>query len=60
MKTSVEYIIVVNGRPFFSVLDPSRIDMVRQEVLARSTGEAAIEVYKQTTEPYALGEDNDK
>ncbi len=60
MKTIIEYIIVVNDRPFFSVSDPSRIEVIKQEASARFAGPVVIEVYKQTTEPYEVGPDNDK
>lgn len=52
MKTQIEYIIVVNGRPFFSVVTESAIDLVKAEVYIRFGPDAKVEVFKQTTEPY--------
>lgn len=62
MKTTVEYIIVANGRPYASVVSESAIKALVADVRARDwNGQPCdIKVYKQTTEPYELGEDNDK
>lgn len=52
MKKQTEYIIVVNGRPFFSVLAPSSVSVIKNEAVERFGPGAKIEVLVQTTEPY--------
>lgn len=60
MKTTVEYILVVNGNPFVSVVTESAIEVLHADALIRFGPNAKVEVFKHTTEPYALGADNDK
>lgn len=52
MKTQTEYIIVVNGRPFFSVLAPMAISVIKNEAVERFGPDVKIEVFEQTTSPY--------
>lgn len=52
MKKQTEYIIVVNGRPFFSVLAPSSVSVIENEAIRRFGPAAKIEVFAQITEPY--------
>ena len=52
MKKQTEYIIVVNGRPFFSVLAPSSVSVIKNEAIRRFSSAAKIEVFAQVTEPY--------
>lgn len=52
MKTQIEYIIVVDGRPFFSVLAPSAVSVIKKEAVERFGLGAKIEVLVQTTELY--------
>jgi hypothetical protein len=52
MKTQTEYIIVVGGRPFFSVLAPSAVSVIKNEAVERFGPGAKIEVFLQTTSPY--------
>lgn len=52
MKKQTEYIIVVNARPFFSVLAPSSVSVVEDEAVRRFGPAAKIEVFAQVTEPY--------
>ena len=60
MKTTVEYIVFVNGRAFFATVNPDYIAVLVDEAHSRFGKDATIEVYKQTTEPYEFGPDNDK
>ena len=52
MKKQTEYIIVVNGRPFFSVTDPCNLQMVVNEARSRFGEDIPFEILKQTTESY--------
>ena len=52
MKKQTEYIIVVDGRPFFSVLAPSAVSVIKNEAVERFGLGAKIEVFAQTTSPY--------
>lgn len=52
MKKQTEYIITVNGRPFFGVLAPLAISIVKNEAVERFGLDAKIEVFVRTTEPY--------
>lgn len=52
MKKQTEYIIVVNGRPFFSVLAPLAVSVIKNEAVERFGPDAKIEVLVQTTSPY--------
>lgn len=58
MEIQKEYIIVVNGRPYFSVVDANHLSAVIDDVKARLGANSNIEVVMQTTEPYAPREDN--
>lgn len=52
MKKQTEYIIVVDGRPFFGVLVPSAVSVIKKEAVERFGLGAKIEVLAQTTELY--------
>lgn len=52
MSTQTEYIVVVNGRPFFAVLAPSAVPVVKNEAVERFGPDARIEVLRQITSPY--------
>ena len=52
MNKRIEYIIIVNGRPFFGVLAPSAVSVIKNEAIERFGPNAKIEVLVQTTEPY--------
>lgn len=58
MNIQKEYIIVVNGRPYFSVVDVKHLSAVVDEVKARFGADSKIDVFLQTTEPYAPGQNN--
>lgn len=58
MEIQKEYIIVVNGRPYFSVVDVEHLSAMIDDVKARFGADSKIEVFMQTTEPYAPGKDN--
>lgn len=58
MEIQKEYIIVVNGRPYFSVARIKNLSAVIDEAKARFGADSKIEVIMQTTRPYAPGEDN--
>ncbi|WP_455960403.1 hypothetical protein [Alistipes finegoldii] len=58
MKIQKEYIIVVNGRPYFSVLDIKHLSAVIDDAKARFGVDSQIEVFMQTTEPYAPEKNN--
>lgn len=58
MKTQKEYIIIVEGRPYFSVVDVKHLSAVIDEAKSRFGADSKIEVFMQTTEPYAPGENN--
>lgn len=45
MKTRTEYIVIVNGRPFFSVTNPCNLQMIINK-------DIPFEILKQTTESY--------
>lgn len=55
MKKRTEYIIVVNGRPFFGVLTPSAVSVIKKEAVERFGPDAKIEVLQQITSPYEPG-----
>lgn len=59
MDIQKEYIIMVNGRPFFSVLDEAHIDVMRAEISLRFGDSVEVTVMTQTTAPYVseAGED---
>lgn len=58
MKIQKEYIIVVNGHPYFSVVDIKHLSAVVDDARARFGADSTIEVVMQTTEPYAPGKNN--
>lgn len=58
MKIQKEYIIVVNGHPYFSVVDIKHLSAVIDDAKARFGVDSQIEVVMQTTEPYAPEENN--
>ena len=55
MKKQTEYIIIVDGRPFFSVFAPSAISVIKNEAVERFGPDVKIEVLVQTTSPYESG-----
>lgn len=55
MKKQTEYIIVVNGRPFFGVFAPSAVSVIKKDAVERFGLGAKIEVLVQTTELYEPG-----
>lgn len=55
MNKRIEYIIIVNGRPFFSVLAPLAVSVIKNEAIERFGPDAKIEVLVQTTETYEPG-----
>lgn len=55
MNKQIEYIIIVNGRPFFGVLAPSAVSVIKNEAIERFGPDAKIEVLVQTTESYEPG-----
>lgn len=58
MKIQKEYIIVVNGHPYFSVVDVNHLSAVIDDAKTRFGADSKIEVVMQTTELYVSGEDN--
>lgn len=52
MKIQTEYIVIVNGRPFFSVINPCNLQMVVNEARARFGKDISFEILEQTTSPY--------
>ena len=60
METQREYVIVVNGRPFFSVVNEDLISGMEDEAVARFGATAKIEIFVQTTEPYATAKGDGK
>lgn len=58
MKIQKEYIIIVNGRPYFSVLDVKHLSAVIDDAKARFGADSKIDVLLQTTEPYVPGKNN--
>lgn len=52
MKKETVYIIVVNGRPFFDVLSPSAVSVIKNEAVERFGPGAKIEVLQQVTSSY--------
>ena len=55
MNKQIEYIIIVNGRPFFGVLAPSAVSVIKNEAIERFGPKAKIEVLVRTTESYEPG-----
>lgn len=58
MKIKKEYIIIVNGNPYFSVVDVKHLSAVINDAKARFGADSKIEVLMQTIEPYAPGKDD--
>ena len=58
MENQKEYILVVNGRPYFSVVDVKHLSAVIDEAKARFGADSKIDVFLQTTELYAPGKNN--
>lgn len=58
MENQKEYILVVNGRPYFSVVDVKHLSAVIDDAKARFGADSKIDVFLQTTVPYAPGENN--
>lgn len=58
MKIQKEYIIIVNGRPYFSVVNVNHLSAVIDDAKVRFGADSKIEVVMQTTEPYVPREDN--
>lgn len=58
MEIQKEFIIVVNGRPYFSVVNAKHLSAVIDEAKARFGADSKIEVVMQITKPYAPGKDN--
>lgn len=46
------YVVVANGRPFFSVANPCTVPAIMDEARAAFGEQAVIEAFVQTTEPY--------
>lgn len=60
MDTQKEYIIVVNGRPYFSVSCLKNLPAVIDEAKRRFGADAKVEVFLQTTEPYVPAKSDSK
>lgn len=60
MNTQKEYIIVVNGRPYFSISRLENLPAVIDEAKCRFGADAKVEVFSQTTELYPLAKSNGK
>lgn len=58
MKNQKEYIIVVDGRLYFSVVDVKHLSAVIDDTKARFGADSKIDVFLQTIEPYAPGKNN--
>lgn len=58
MEIQKEYIIVVNGRTYFSVVDVNHLSAVIDDAKARLGANSKIEVFMQTIVPYVSGESN--
>lgn len=58
MEILKEYIIVVNGRPYFSVVDVKHLSAAIDDAKVRFGADSKIEVFLQTTELYAPGKNN--
>lgn len=58
MEIQKEFIIVVNGRPYFSVVNVKHLSAVIDEAKARFGADSKIEVIMQITKPYTPGKDN--
>lgn len=58
MDIQTEYIVVVNGRPFFSVTNLDNLTSIRYEAICRFGEQAKIEVFKQVVTPFDPYEDD--
>lgn len=58
MKIQKEYIVVVCGRPCYSVVDVKHLSAVINDAKARFGADSKIDVFLQTTEPYAPGKNS--
>ena len=58
MEIQKEYILVVNGRRYFSVVDVKHLSAVIDDAKARFGADSKIDVFLQTTELYAPGKNN--
>lgn len=58
MEIQKEYIVIVNDRPYFSVVDVNHLSAVIDDAKARFGANSRIEVVMHTTEPYAPRENN--
>lgn len=58
MEIQKEYILIVNGRPYFSVVDVKHLSAVIDDAKARFGADSKIDVFLQTTELYAPGKNN--
>lgn len=57
MKAQIEYIIVVNGRPFFSVICLDNLMSLRDEAWRRFGDKAKIEIFEQVTTSFDFCKD---
>ena len=46
------YVVVANGQPFFSVVNPCTVPAIMDEARIAFGEQAVIEAFVQTTEPY--------
>lgn len=60
MNTQKEYIIVANGRPYFSVSCLKNLSAVIDEAKRRFGADAKVEVFLQITEPYVPAKGDSK
>ena len=65
MKTQELYLIVVNAQPFFAASCPENLSALVDEAKRRFGSKAKIDLFKQTTIPFAIhaanvASDNDK
>lgn len=60
MNTQKEYIVVVNGRPYFAVLKVESLSTLIGEAKERFGADSKVEVFFQTVEPYAAESDSSK
>lgn len=52
MKTFVEYVILVNDKPFFAVTNSSRVSTIIEEAKCRFGDDCRVGVHKHIYEPY--------
>lgn len=58
MEIQKQYLIIVNDHPYFSVVDVKHLSAVIDDAKARFGANSKINVFLQTTEPYAPGKNN--